>query len=372
MRLTPYKRLLIFVTSALWFSAFARTILPPYYLSQGITLYQMIVATLIAFATQLVFLLFIRKVRAKPFWRLSMVTSFISLLLIIQLTSVWQYYLASVFSGISMATYWVAYNIAYFGATPKQKIGLGSAIMFSIFPILNIIAPPLAGLIMQWNALVFWLLSVLFFGFSYLFIGMQEDFSVEYSLAASLSELRATRGLLFLEGIWEALPLAIIPVYTLYFIKTPLSYGAFAAYLSLIGVAANLLLGKTTDKLQKRVLFLYPLTLILAAATFLFPYASTQLPLWLIVTGIINFFLPLFWNTSTSMVIDTHPNLESAIPGREIVLAAGRVLGFSLVLMSLSFERQPRVIYIVLATIFLIYPLYLWWISRFKKKYAFR
>ena len=372
MRLTPYKRLLLFVTSALWFSAFARTILPPYYLSQGITLYQMIVATLIAFATQLIFLLTVRRIRAKPFWRLSMIASFISLLLIIQLASVWQYYLASVFSGISMATFWVAYNIAYFGATPKQKTGLGSAIMFSVFPMLNIIAPPLAGFIMQWNALIFWVLSVLFFVVSYLFIARQEDFSIKYSLAASFSQLRATRVLIFLEGIWEALPLAIIPVYTLYFIKTPLSYGAFAAYLSFIGVAANLLLGKMSDKLQKHVLFLYPLTLVLAITTFLFPQATNNLALWLIVTGIMNFFLPLFWNTSTSMIIDTHANLEKAIPAREIVLAAGRVTGFILTIISFWLQPTPNGIFYVLGLIMLSYPLYLWWVSRFQKKYAFR
>lgn len=371
MRLTPYKRLLLFVTSVLWFGAFSRTILPAYYLSQGITLYQMIVATLIAFGTELIFLLLVRRGTPRRLWRFSMISTLLSILFIIRLETVWQYYLASALTGISMATYWVAYNIAYFGATPKQKTGVGSAVMFSVFPILNIIAPPLAGFLMEWNTSIFWLLSVLFFGIAYLFIGWQEDFSVKYSLAASLSEIRATRVFLFLEGVWEALPFALIPVYTLYFIQTPLSYGAFAAYLSLIGVAANLLLGKTTDRLQKRVLFLYPLTLVLAATAFIFPQATTQLPVWLIVTGIINFFLPLFWNISTAMVIDTHANLEKAIPGREIVLAAGRVVGLTLVLVSFSIEPTPRIIYYVLGAILLLYPMYLFWISRVKKYYAF-
>ena len=372
MRLTPYKRLLLFVTTVLWFGAFARTILPAYYLSQGITLYQMIVATLLAFGTQLIFLLFIHRGTAKRFWRISLIATLFSLLLVIRLTNVWQYYLASALSGISMATHWVAYNIAYFGATPKQKTGLGSAIMFSVFPILNVIAPPLAGFIMQWNAPIFWVFSITFFCVAYFFVGRQGDFPVEYSLAASFSEIRATRVFLFLEGIWEAIPFAIIPIYTLYFIQTPLSYGAFAAYLSLISVAANLLLGKTTDKLQKRVLFLYPLALVLAAPTFVFPRATNNLTLWLLVTGLINFFLPLFWNIATSMIVDTHTNLDKAIPGREIVLAAGRVVGIIITLISFSYQPRPSAIFFVLGSIMLIYPFYLWWVSRFKKKYAFR
>ncbi|MEK7587334.1 MAG: MFS transporter [Patescibacteria group bacterium] len=372
MRLTPYKRLLLFVTTTLWFSAFARTILPAYYLSQGITLYQMIVATLLAFGAQLTLLLSIRRGRAKSLWKISLLANLVSLLLVIQLETVWQYYLASALFGIAMATFWVAYNIAYFGATPKEKTGLGSAIMFSVFPMLNIVAPPLAGFIMQWNTPIFWLISIAFFGIAYLFIDKQEDFQVNYSLVASLSEIKATRIFLFLEGIWEALPFAIIPVYTLYFIQTPLSYGAFSAYLALISVAANLLLGKTTDRLQKRILFLYPLTLVLAATTFMFPQATGSLALWLLVTGIINFFVPLFWNISTSMIVDTHANLPIAIPGREIMLATGRVTGFILTLISFSFEPRPLAIFFILWLILLMYPFYLWWISRFKKKYVFR
>ncbi len=360
------------MTATLWVSAFTRTILPAYYLSQGITLYQMIVASILVFGSQLIFLLVFRQSTAKWLWRISILTTLASTLLIIRLETVWQYFLASAVNGVALATYWVAYNIAYFGATPKQKTGLGSAIMFSVFPLLNIVGPPLGGFIMQSNTTLFWTISLFFFTIAYLLVEVQQDFSVKYSVLESLFEIKATRIFLFLEGIWEALPFAIIPVYTLYFIQTPLSYGAFAAYLSLIGVAANLLLGKTTDKLQKRVLFLYPLTLVLAATTFMFPHATNSLAVWLVVTGVINFFLPLFWNISTSMVVDTHANLQIAIPGREIVLAAGRVTGFILVLISFTVEPTPDGIFYILGLVMLSYPFCLWWISRFKKKYAFR
>lgn len=79
-------------------------------------------------------------------------------------------------------------------------------------------------------------------------------------------------------------------------------YGVFLSYISLVSITANLTLGKLTDKLQKRVLFLYPLTIIMALVTFTFPFATKNITHWIIVTGIIGFLLPLFWNVSTALL----------------------------------------------------------------------
>lgn len=356
----------------LWSGAFAKTILPPHYLNQGITYQAMIIGMLIVFVTQLLFLISFRAGKAKALWTISFASSLFSLLLVIKIYNVWQFYVSSFMSGISLCSYWVAYNTAYFTHTPKEKTGLGSAIMFSVFPLLSVIAPPIAGYILEVNPLIFWVLSLFFYLLFYLFIDRQEDFSIHYSLRTVFDEIRATRVLLFLEGIWEAMIFVIIPVYSLFFIATPLAYGTFSAYLALIGILANLSLGKLTDKLQKRVLFLYPLTIIMAVVTFLFPMGLSNLMLWLVVTGILNFFVPLFWNISTAMFIDTHTNLQKAIPAREIILALGRIVGVSLVLTGFIVESQPRIIFFILGVVMLWYPLYLFWISRYKKWYIFR
>ncbi|KKU82087.1 MAG: hypothetical protein UY10_C0042G0004 [Microgenomates group bacterium GW2011_GWA2_47_8] len=356
----------------LWSGAFAKTILPPHYLDQGITYMAMIIGTLIVFGAQFLFLISIRKGKAKILWTISFFSSLLSLVLVINIHTVWQFYLSSFMSGISLCSYWVAYNTAYFTHTPKEKTGLGSAIMFSVFPLLSIIAPPVAGYMFEANPLTFWVSSLFFYLLFYLFISRQQDFSIHYSLRTVFDEIKATRVLLFLEGIWEAMIFVIIPIYSLFFITTPLAYGAFSAYLAFVGILANLSLGKLTDKLQKRVLFLYPLTIIMAVVTFLFPMGLSTLMLWLVVTGILNFFTPLYWNITTAMFIDTHPNLQKSIPGREIILALGRIVGVSLVLFFFIIESQPRIIFYILGGIMLGYPLHLFWVSRYKKWYVFR
>ena len=360
------------MTAVLWANAFGKTILPVYYLSRGIQFIQMAVGILILFGTQLVCLLLFRNVRAKLLWKISIISSALFIVLIINITNIWQFYLAYILSGIYMFSYWTAFNIAYFRETPKEKTGLGSAIMFSMFPFLGIIAPPLAGFFMQLHPIMFWLLAIAFFCIAYIFIDKTEDFSLHYSLRSVLSEIRAMRIPLFLEGIWEGLVNAVIPIYTLYFINTPLGYGAYAAYLSITGIAANLFLGKTSDRIQKRVIFLYPLTIVIAFITFLFPLATGNLLYWIILTGIINFLLPLFWNISTVLFVDTHPDLATSIPGREIMLSSGRIVGMVLVILSFILESSPTIIFYLLGCVMLLYPIYIYWVSIHKKRYIFR
>ena len=92
---------------------------------------------------------------------------------------------------------------------------------------------------------------------------------------------------------------------------------------------------------------------------------------WIILSGLIQFLIPLFWNTSTAMVIDAHPNLKLAIPGREMMLASGRFLGLLAVYVSFLLEAQPVYIFILLGIVMLLYPLNLFWNVKIKKEYSY-
>ncbi len=52
-------------------------------------------------------------------------------------------------------------------------------------------------------------------------------------------------------------------------------------------------------------------------------------------------------------------------------LAVGRTIGLAATVISFILEPTPKVIYYVLGGILLLYPMYLFWVSRVKKHYAF-
>jgi len=109
----------------------------------------------------------------------------------------------------------------------------------------------------------------------------------------------------------------------------------------------------------------------MALTTFFFLFATKNLTLWIVTISIIQFLLPLFWNVSTALVVDAHPNLRVAFPGRELVLAVGRVTGLLFASISFVFEKSPSTIFIVLGITLLLYPTVIYWNRNISKKYTY-
>ncbi|MDD5489174.1 MAG: hypothetical protein PHP25_00640 [Candidatus Moranbacteria bacterium] len=186
-----------------------------------------------------------------------------------------------------------------------------------------------------------------------------------------MREIKSTRWFIFDQGIWEATIFGIIPIFSLFFIKEPLEYGGYLAYLALMAVLANLLLGRFTDKIQKRAIFLYPLTISIAILTFLFVFAVGNIFIWFVLTGLLQFLLPLFWNISTAMVVDSHPNLRLAMPGREYMLASGRIVGLLIAFISFSLEKIPHNVFFILGFVMFLYPVILFWNTKISKRHSY-
>lgn len=370
-RRKQFLSLIVFSTAYLWFRNFSGAVLNPHFLNQGLSLQQMILGAILFFSSSLILQLVKRKYSSRKSWRLALIISLLFLMMIIRIFSVWQYYLAEIIGGLVIILFWLPYNIAHFELTPKHRTGLSSAILFSLISLVSLTAPLVAGFLAQINYLFIWVLSGVFFLIPFSLVKSQRSFTVSYSLKSSIREIKATRLFLFLQGIWESMIFAIIPIFSLYFIKSPLYYGTYMAYLSLMGILANLLLGRYTDKKQKRIIFLYPLTLIMAITTFFFPLAISRIIWWIAITGVIQFFSPLFANISTAMVVDAHLNLRQAIPAREFLLSAGRILGLVITFINFKFQSKPTYIFYFLGSVMLLYPLLLFYNTKISKKYTY-
>ena len=366
------KKLIVFLAACLWFSSFARAVIPPHILSQGITLQQMAIGSFLTFATQTLLFFLHQRFRAKRAWMIAIWTSALFVFGQVRILHPYQFYAVSIINGIGLYYYWIPYNIAYFRNTRSHHLGRNSGIMFSIYPFINMIAPPLAGVIAVVSTPAIWILSFVFFVVSAFTLKPLEDFPVRFSVISALKEIRHTRVLLVLEGIWEAVLFSLIPIYTLTFLNTPLSYGTFSGYLALAGGVAGIILGKITDKRGKRAYLIAPIVCIIAIITLVFPVANTSFPLWMILTGLLSLIIPIFWNVTTAATIDLHPNLALVIPGREFCLALGRTIGLLLAALSFSYEPRPMYIYPVLTGVLIVYLMYLHLVRRIKKLYLIR
>lgn len=370
MNNSSFRNLIWMYLGYVWFTTISKSVLATHIFQQGLTINQMMLGQAIQFASQLILLLLVTKYTAKKSWFSAIIAAALSISLVINIRSLPQYYLSVAFGGLALGLFFVMYNIAHFKNTPKEKTGFSSGIMFAIHPAISIIAPLISGIIATLNLNLLWIVSLISCFIALLTVSKQVNFSISYNLLSSLNELKPTRVYIFLEGIWEAVIISVIPIYTLKFISTPLDYGKYIAYLSLAGLIANLILGKLTDRLQKRSLFIYPITISLATLTTLLYFSLSNIYFWIIITGLIQFLIPIFWNITTAIVVDKHTNLEIAIPGREILLAVSRMLGLGVTYLGFRYDHIQTT-FLILTFAILLLPAILFWNTSIKKKYSY-
>jgi len=371
MRNKPFLNFFIFYFFYAWASTFARAILPTHFLNEGLKLEQMILGYAIFFLGEITLFFFIKKFYSNIFWAIAILLFILYLALLMNIVDVFQFYVANLIGGFIVFLFWIPTNIAYFEKLPKEKTGHGAAWMFSLFPIVSIVASFVAGLTGKYNMIFFWGVSIFFFLIPLFLVKYQHNFNFSYSIKDAIKEVKATRVFIFLSGVWDSILFGLIPIYTLFFIKTPFEYGSYIAYLGVMGALANIIFGRLTDRIRKRALFLYPVCFVLAMLTFIFPLGTNNLIFWIMITGVIQFFTPFFWNLTTTLVVDSNSDLRLAMTGRELILAAGRVTGLLLTFLSFTFEKTPFYLFFVLGFAMLLIPLNLLLNTRIRKTYKY-
>ncbi len=365
-----FKSLIILYAAYAWFGRVSSSIIPAYLLGRGITINQMFLANALQFLPMLLILLFVRIPSAKLSWRLAIISALLAVVSVINVQTSAQVYLTYIFGGISLALFFIYYNVGHFLYTPKGKTGVSGGVMYAVSPAISIFAPLLAGSLAMSNINYLWIICLLSFFLAFYLTSWQPDFQITYHVRTSITAIRATRIPILLEGIWESVLFAFIPLTTLHFISSPGGYGRYLAYLSLVGTVAGLLLGYFSDKRGKRSYLLTPICLILALLTLSMIWGARSLPLWILVTSAIQFMIPIFWNISTALMIDQNLDLKVAFPGREIVLALGRLMGLGFTYICII-NNQTNVLLITLALVILALPLYLSYQSKIAQNFHY-
>jgi len=289
-----FKSLIILYAAYAWFGRISSSIIPAYLLGRGVTTNQMFLANALQFVPMLLILLFIRIPSAKLSWRLAIISGFLAVVSIVNIQFDFQIYLTYIFGGIALALFFVYYNVGHFLYTPKGKTEVSGGVMYAVSPAISIFAPIIAGSLATSNINYLWLISLLSFGLVFALTSKQKDFRIDYKISTSIKSIRSTKIPIFLEGIWESVLFAFIPISTLHFISTPSGYGNYLGYLSLIGTLAGLLVGHLSDKNGKRSYLLTPICLILSISTVGLLAGLQSLTIWIIVTSIIQFTIPIF------------------------------------------------------------------------------
>lgn len=371
MKTREYKATLMLLAGYLFSTMFIRAVLPTYFLAEGLSFTDIILSVLLMIAVQCILLFSIRGMRTRRAWTIALLAYILFALLLTNVQNRWQFYLASGVSGVSMYFFWVYYNIMHFTHTPKEETSKSAGLLFNIATVLGIAVPLIAGAMAQMNILFVWIAAIVFLAATILLVQKAPDILVRYHLREGLRAAAPVRTMVFLEGLWDSITFGFIPVATLVFIKTPLSYGAFLSLLALTSIPANILLGNRSDAARKRLRFLYPLAISLAVVTLLLPFGLTHLVVWTLLNVLLQFFMPVFRNFTLSLVVDASEDLAQTIPAREVLLATGRFTGLAATYLSFRYNVQPAILCFVFAGALVVMIATLHWNYRLAKRYAY-
>lgn len=146
MKNKKFINLFFFYSLYIWFTSFSGSVLPTHFLSEGLNLSQMIFGKFLFYLGNITLLLLLTTFRSKRAWRLALIFNFGYILLSIKILNSSQFYAASILSGFALFFFYVFYNIAHFENTPQEKRGYSSALMFSIGPLIGIVAHSLPAI----------------------------------------------------------------------------------------------------------------------------------------------------------------------------------------------------------------------------------
>jgi hypothetical protein len=257
--------------------------------------------------------------------------------------------------GFGLMLFWIPFNAAYFSRAPRDHLALSLGLLFAVFPVVNATLPAVAGaMAASWGFLPVFAGAALFMALATLPLRGVPEARVPVDFRAAARN--RARWLLLIEGSWQGVMFVAVPLATLLFVDRPAEYGAVLALFGFAAVAASLLLAGLSDRLHRRREFLLPITLSMAASTFLAGTASDLLG-WQLLNGVASFVATLAPPFATSLVLESSREVGGAVVARELFLSLGRAAGSAGMALLLVAGAPVQWAIMAMGLLFLLYPL---------------
>lgn len=256
-------------------------------------------------------------------------------------------------SGVIM--FFVPYNILFFRSTDQNKRLRKMTIMWAIGSVVGIIAPIIGGFIFSRLGIGVFVgvaVAILFFAlFLTLFIKKEVH---AYTFKDVMTQLKGVRTTTMLDGASENISGLLIALYLLTFIKDEFDFGKTLSVIALISVVFSFKLASFSDKYNKRFVFIWPLSLALAAIMISFCFVHNFLTIIILVI-LFKFISTLLNPVRSNIILDKIPNVPITWVARDVFLNIGRAVALFIVsvILYLGFLKEA---FIFAGLLFAVFP----------------
>ncbi|MDD5721546.1 MAG: MFS transporter [Candidatus Pacebacteria bacterium] len=353
------KRIYFFYFAYMASMYFAQTFIVFWLSQNGYSFSQLLIYFAVAYAVALAGIFFFPKVQmsAKRCILFGLLFSVLQVFVLIKFFSSYQLYLSALFSGLNILFFWIPYNIMHFKFSQEDSRGLHSGMYFLITPIIGITLQPFAGVVAErFGFETLFLIGIFAYIIPLILLKFLPSFNYEINVRKYFLEHRFNWSTFF-QGMTSRVNFSLIPIFTLFFIKTPRQFGNFFGYLAIMTAIASVINGHISDKLRKRKIFFYFFS-FLAVISFLPLAFVDNIYYWSIFAGIGSLCVSLaspFWLTFN---LDYYKNIgvEKTMVLREVFLNMGYIATLFICLLVFYFTSSPKTSLIIVSAICLLLP----------------
>ncbi len=268
----------------------------------------------------------------------------------------WSFWLYPFLGAGTALFFWISLNYLFFRDCADGCHGRRSAVYQICSSLLGVFLPSLGALFIVYKSYSFLFLLCAFLHLPLLFYVWKKvpAITLRTRLASEMEKFRGLRIITMAEGALQFFSGVVLVIYSLFFISREQQFGFFLGYLGLISLVIAFFLSWRSDKLQKRMGYLYFLFFLMAFSVFALIFAP-DLKWWVILTGIFSLLATISFPLRLAVSLD----LKKAELGfwrmRELFLNIGRAITFSLTFIFFHY-RVYWLTFVVFGMIALLYP----------------
>jgi len=351
----PLRDLLLVFTAWLASLFFAGSLFEVYFLNLGMSLHEIYLADVLWFLGAVLLIPLFKGFKTKPFILFGIGMTIVSVLALLLIKDPSAAYIFRFFLGTTHFFFWVPFNTAVYEFRKENNATL-SSILTSFTPLLSLVLPAVSGIIAQdfgydmiYVASIVCCIIAIIIG-----VFLIENRTYKYDFRKSMKSISGLKSLLFLDGFSiSTIGSVTLPIMLLGFLDKPQDVGFFLSLVTVFAIVSSFFVSYASDKShgRRKYLFVSALGFSLAA---IFSSQVSDILLFFIGFGLVNFFSKLFSPLSAALAVDNTKKLADTIAAREFMLNLGRFSGGIIgIVIFLMYDLQATLLF--QGAFFLIY-----------------
>ncbi len=267
---------------------------------------------------------------------------------------------------VGSISFYIIFNIIFFSSGKKEQNLQHVTFYWAIMIVSGIVGPLIGGYILSTLGIYYFaLVSFLILGILFYFIRYVPSQVFSFTTKDLLGTLSGFKRIILLDGALHKVGLITITLMSLRFINNEFDFGKYLSLVSIVALIFSFRTAKISDRIHRRMIFIWPLS-VAAAVTTMLLYFANNFYLYIILALLLKALTVMVEPMRTNILQDkADKNNPVTWISRELYINIGRSILWLTAFILWHFNLQS-LLFIIMGLLYLLFPI----IVEYKKIYA--